>query len=370
MLFTRGNVGTVNISLGCVGAACQSSQASRTVGPTSDRLQRRRLAWRERLFCVKSLYWALPAFAALLPASANADFLSLRNHRSVSLPFLRVAPLSEVLPAGRTEWSLDWTISNDVSENFEGPRLIREDGEFSRWTLRWRQTDRRGTEWMVEAPYVVFSGGQLDRFIDEFHHFLLGKNDPLREETEPGIAEIRIDGKTFGATDGFAGLHVSASRQVGEARVTAAMKLPTSKGHGLLDTGGVDYGVGIGWRRDLGRRFQLRLHAGIVYQNDAVSLPDTRRWVDQEAAALEFQANSKDTWILQFQSESSALRMGLSTSDAAHRTGALGYRRQLSSGRTLEAFIAEDYDPLVSFDPSKRTIGPDVTLGVAFRLRF
>lgn len=314
--------------------------------------------------------FVFPLALALAAGSASAQLLESRNHRAFALPFLRMTPWTDRLAADSSEWSFSWTESNDVSKHTSGPRELYEDGEFTRLAVRYRGHARGVGEWYAEVPLTAFWGGAMDEFIEAFHDLLLGGNAPLRVATDPGEASVRLNGRTFGAESGIAGVTAGVIRPVGRNWVASvAAKLPTTRGNGLIDTGRVDVGAGLGWSGSLGERWRADVHAGVVRQGGAPAFGSAREWVNHQAAAICYRLNSKDTWILQFQSESSALRTGVSSSDAAHRSGALGYRRDLGRGRTLEAFIAEDYDPTVSLNSSKEVIGPDVVIGVMLRIR-
>ncbi len=295
-----------------------------------------------------------------------AQTLPIRNHRTVSLPFLRVRPITKLPEMGDPplrKLNLEFSISNEASLQVAGSRFIEEDGEMQRLNVVYQDFQPRKSTW-IELPIVAFSGGVLDPVIDVLHGIFLGLADPVRDRQPQGRAIVRTHDVSFGSGIGIGGITLGHAREVGGGWVVSgAIKIPVTSGQGLFDTGNIDAGLGAGKQLDLHPNWKVDLHAGVIRQGGWRALGAARPWVDHETVSLTYLANSKDTWILQFQSERSALRQFIPTSDAVHRMGTLAFRRKMADGSVWTLFISEDYDPINNINPVQKNIGPDVVLG-------
>lgn len=295
-----------------------------------------------------------------------AQSVPIRNHRSVSLPFLRVRPITKLLEMGDPPFrkvTLEFSLSNEASLQIAGSRFIEEDGELHRLNVVYQDFQPRESTW-IEVPLVAFSGGMLDPIIDALHGVFLGLADPVRDRQPLGRAIVRTHDVSFGPGLGIGGVTLGHAREVGNGWVVSgAIKIPLTSGQGLFDTGNLDLGLGVGKHFELSPKWKVDVHTGAVRQGEWRAIGGTRPWVDHETVSLTYVPNSKDTWILQFQSERSALRQFIPSSDAVHRMGTLAYRRKMPDGSVWTLFISEDYDPINNINPVQKNIGPDVVLG-------
>lgn len=288
-----------------------------------------------------------------------------RNNRAASLVFLRFDPRGGILAPSERSLQVGLSSANDL--RFDG--LLREDAETERLSLRWRGGVQRG-EWTLEVPFLSRGGGFMDPLIDGYHN-LLGIHN-LRDDVSYGHSEIDLPGSgRFGSASGIGDVVGAFSRPMGpQAFWTFGIKLPTGNAAQLLGSGGVDVGASFYARWKLGPRFTLFGQAGVVAQGPAPKLAHERGLIDQESLALEWRPNSRDGWVLQWQSEPSAIRTGLKFSDGPHRMLTVGYNRRIDASDSLQAFFSEDGDFLNYKAPELVNVAPDFTIGVRWTRRF
>lgn len=295
--------------------------------------------------------------------------MPVRNHRALSLPFLRFAPsfFPGVTGSPRRGVEVSWTVANDIRRiPANGPVVMEEDHETSRFAVTYRHPLSQRDELGVEAVVLSRGGGFLDPIIDGWHKNVLGWSDPVRDSTPFGRSVVKVPGSgTFGSASGLGDTTVSLRRNLNE-RLSAevAVKLPTGDASNLLGSGGVDAGISASTWIPLNSRWRVHLQAGLVVQGRATKLDNARGLVDQESVALVYVPNSKDVWSAQWQSEASALNTGIAASDAAHRILTFGYRRRISSDQTIEGYFTEDRDVFRGRFPEGANIGPDFAAGV------
>ncbi len=314
----------------------------------------------------------LPIYFLLVSSafSSGQDFgpIETRNHRAISLAFLRFEPRPNFLPPGIREWSLSYTSAND----FRQLGAVAEDYELQRIALRYRALWRDGMEWSVEVPFLSRGGGWQDPLIDWWHENVLHWSDPLRNSTPFGRSQVSIPGRSFnGSADGLGDITLMLAKPLTKCLTGSfAIKLPTGNARNLLGSGAPDAGVYLQGQFPIARRLNLHAQLGLVLQGKSTELDDARPWLHQEGFSLVWQRNSRDAWIAQWQGESSALRSGVPGSDATHRLLTFGYKRKLSSHQMLDLFFSEDRDVFNGKLPEGANIGPDFTMGVRLSIRF
>jgi hypothetical protein len=307
-------------------------------------------------------------------AGLNAqDFgpIATRNHRSLSLPFLRIAPRSGVLNLGESRLGFGWTVANEFRGLPEkGPYAVFEDQETSRFDLSFRRGLAGGREWSVEVPVIVRGGGFLDPVISWWHKNVLGWSDPGRAATPDGRCEVTVPGAHFGSAWGLGDVSAAFSQRLsGNLVGTASLKLPTGNARQLLGSGAVDAGVALDWNTPLGSRWTLFAQGGLIVQGKATELPNSRDLVHQELVGFMYKPNSRDAWIAQWQGEASSTETGVPGSDATHRLLTFGYQRRLSSTHFLEMFFSEDRDVFNGRFPEGANLGPDFTAGLRLTVK-
>lgn len=300
----------------------------------------------------------LPSLLALLSVPATAaDPIDTRNHRSVALPFLRLPFRTSALAPGAREWSAGITSANE----FRIVGTVVEDSETQRLNLRLRQGEKWG-EWSVDLPILSRGSGFQDPIIDGWHKLVLGWSDPVRDATKFGRSQVSNAGRySFGSATGIGDITVGAAKSFGRLSTQAALKLPTGDRGELLGSGSPDLGVAIGYASGKGK-WHGHAMAGLVLQGRASRLGQAAKLAHQLGLALIYQPNSRDEWILQWQSEEAPIRTGQSRLDLPHRMVTVGYRRRVADRQWLELAFSEDEDLPNRRAPLIASAGPDLTL--------
>ncbi len=268
-----------------------------------------------------------------LPEAVLAqDFrpISTRNHRAISLAFLRMPPAVH-LAKGDTLFATSWTEAND----FRLLDKVEEDIEVSRIAFTWMKgLDRRRTVWL-EVPLLSLGGGFLDPIIESWHDNVLRWVDPGRASTPFGRSVVALAGVyRFGSATGIGDISAGISQLLSDGfRWQVAVKVPTGDASRLLGSGAADIGSSLEFRRPIGRRLCAFVQAGLVLQGKATKLPQSRTWCDQECLALIWQPNSRDAWIGQWNSERAPMTTGVPGVDATHRTSRLAFGASFASVR-------------------------------------
>lgn len=283
--------------------------------------------------------------------------------------FLRM-PLGR-WPVGREakgEWSVDLTIANDLRRI----GVLDEDAEIDRLSLGRRWSLGVDREVWLEVPILSRGSGFLDEIIDWWHRNVLRWTDSARDFTPHRRSVIALDGEySFGSASGLGDVTIGATQAFGpRLSASAALKIPSGDPSRLLGSGAFDVGFSVDYRAPIARRWSLHTQIGLVAQGTATRLPGTRGLVDQEAVAVIYAPNSRDTWIAQWQGERSPIVTGVPGADATHRLITFGYRRRLSAHETLELFFSEDRDLFNGAFPEGANVGPDFTGGIRYRVRF
>lgn len=300
--------------------------------------------------------------------ASDAQPIQTRNHRPISLLFLRMPFAGEPLGRQERRFGLDLTVANDFRRRF----TVDEDSEVDRLGISYRQGLGEDREFWAEGALISRSGGFLDPIIDAWHRMVLGWADRARISTERGRSIVALEDEyAFGSARGIGDVTVGFTQRLGARfAVSAAVKLPTGDASRLLGSGGVDVGVSVeGWR-PLGCGWSLHGQIGLVAQGKATRVTGSRSLVDQEAIALVWSKNTRDTWIVQWQSERSPTVTGVSAVDASHRLVTFGYRRKLTEHASLELFFSEDRDLFNGRFPEGANVGPDFTAGARYTWKF
>lgn len=296
-----------------------------------------------------------------------ASPIAARNHRALSLLFLRMLPKSTVLAPNRGEWDLSLATANDLRA-LPG---ITEDYEVSRLSIIRRWGLAQGELW-VEGALLSRGGGFLDPIIDWWHRNILGWTDPARTSSPNGASIILLpDGTRFASASGLGDLSAGYGIRLNPRTViSVAAKLPTGNPKRALGSGGLDLGLSLDHSVPIGRYWRLHAQLAAVVQGNATAITGARGLVDQECLSLTFQPNSRDTWIAQWQSERAPVSTGNSGADSTHRLLVFGYRRKLGANEILELHLTEDRDVFRGRFPEAVNIGPDFGIGVRYVFRF
>lgn len=310
---------------------------------------------------------------SLLPSQVEAQDgpLKVRNHRAQALAFLRFEPGQARLLKGKGEWSIDYSIANEFKSFPRFRRVVQllEDYELHRVGVSYRQGLGEGRFWEVEVPFMSRNGGILDGFIGWWHQFAFGYSTG-RDFNPTGQTFIR-DPKNgpFGEATGIGDVSLKAGFQLSDRQsVRIGAKIPAGDDRKLFGSGAPDFGIE--WQGETrSGRWGLHGQFAVVMQGESPSLRTTRKFVDQEMIGLSYRRNS-ETWIAQWQSETSALRTGVAASDSTHRMLTLGYRR-VYSDRILEIAMLEDGDfPFNYSQPELVNAAADFTLSARLTFRF
>jgi hypothetical protein len=265
-------------------------------------------------------------------------------------------------------------VINDVRrdpKDVNQPSILEEDQETQRLAFLYSRGIGNGIEVSGELPILFRNGGFMDPIINWWHHTLLSPQGRVRDELPLGRSFVRVPGVgDFGPGGGIGDISLFARKKVGPNLIVAAgLKLPTGDPHQLLGSGAFDAGANLEYRGMLGRKLQIDASVGLVAQGKPTVLKRARGLVDQEFFSLSYLRNSRDTWVVQWQSEASPV-LTTSAANGAHRMLTFGYERRLSNSDRLDLYFSEDVD-LLPGAPLIVNIAPDFTIGIRYvkRLR-
>ncbi len=150
----------------------------------------------------------------------------------------------------------DLALRLQISNNFTGAQSASEylvlDGETHRLALAWRQGLGDGREWGFELPYLWYTGGFLDTYIERFHDSSSlpqgGRTDvPLNRVNyryvRHGVNLINVTHPVNGPGDPrlLGAIQIGSHETSGVATaLRASLKLPTGKESELLGSGSTD----------------------------------------------------------------------------------------------------------------------------------
>ena len=312
--------------------------------------------------------------------------ISLRDMRPYNLLFLQFLPESgDTLLLHRTQFSLQFDIANNLlTPAANGGLTVHEDNEYQRLLAAWRYGIGRGTEIGVFVPLEWRNAGILDGLLNAYHR-LVGisgnVDDPIGRTGQPqnkstlqltdASGNLLVNqGNGFGL--GETTLTVKRSLFRATPRSAAALrfglKLPTGNPALLLGSGSFDAGVSLDMRYCVGREVILYANVGQTVMGPS-PVPGSRRTMFQAFAGIEYRPNNRDSFILQVDGSSLAVRTGNGLADKAQTTLTFGYRRVLD--RHLVGFLAfaengdiNNYDVLAFGG-----VGPDVTFSAGLEWR-
>lgn len=319
----------------------------------------------------------LPIAASLLclsgVAAANDQGpLEIRNLRSISAPFLRIDPRPEVLQKGERTLSIGYSVANDIRKLYAGGSLaVDEDYEIDRLLFRYRTGIGHEMDVTFDVPLLYRSGGFLDPIVSGWHDLVLNGFPSPRDDAPYGVSRVSVPGSpAFGSAFGIGDLSVAVSRRFGSRWTgTFAAKLPTGSDSDLIGSGGFDAGIAAQYRAQVAPKWSLYAQIGLIAQGRATTLDSARGLVHQEALAVVWSPNSRDSWIAQWQGEESATVTGVRASDAPHRQISFGFHRRIASNQNLELFFSEDHD-FLNYPKGLTGVAPDFTAGVRWTRRF
>ena len=150
----------------------------------------------------------------------------------------------------------DLALRLQISNNFTGAQSASEylvlDGETHRLALAWRQGLGDGREWGFELPYLWYTGGFLDTYIERFHdssslpqggRTVVPSNRVNYRYTRNGVDFINVTHPVNGLGDLrlLGAIQIETSETSGYATaLRASLKLPTGKESELLGSGSTD----------------------------------------------------------------------------------------------------------------------------------
>lgn len=274
-------------------------------------------------------------------------------------------PRASGLAFGRSEFGVGLHFSNEL-------RLaggVNEDAETDRLLFSYRRGVGRGWTIGLSTALISRGGGWMDGPID-FWHGLIGATGTPRDGVPYGRSFMNGPGYSFGSATGLGDIEARAVRELpGGWSAGATVKLPTGRANGLLGSGAFDGGVDVAKRWRSGP-FHFLLQGGLTWQGRATALPGARSVVSQWLGMVAWAPNSRDAFLLQVQSEESAIRTGVAASDGVHRVGSLGYRRRVGDSRWVEVHFSEDDDIRFLRGTGLLGLGPDFAWGARYVVRF
>ncbi len=334
--------------------------------------------------------------APLSPFSGGARGpLAIRDARPYNLLFLQFMPESaDVLPARANVYGLQLDVINNLLipagfVNGQAGASVREDNEYQRLTLSWRRGVGRGLELAVYAPLQWRNGGFLDSILSGYHRLagLPGNGtdnpagrDNIRQfqsvlQIVDATGQTRVNqGNAFGLGETNVTLKRSLTGQSGRASLAARLgvKVPTGNPTLLMGSGAFDAGLSLDGRYSLGRNIVVYANVGgaLLGQADRkIRTAGARPNVVQTLAALEYRANSRDSFVLQLDGNSRVVRTGNRIADGWQATATFGYQRVLDRHRLLLLSFSENGDIHNYTLPAFSSIGPDITFSAGVRWR-
>ncbi len=331
-------------------------------------------------------------FACLLLAAASAARADLANgprgpiairnqrpYQTLVLQFLPEAP--DLLSRGSRAFRMQFDVSNNLlNPPPSGGATVFEDAEQQRLSAWWRVRSGMG-EWSVNVPLIWRNGGFLDEVIHSWHRlFMLG--DPGGRSgiddydsrlliRDPAGAVLLDARSAFGLGDVQVGwkqpLGSPSPRSAFAAR--AAVKLPTGSARDLLGSGAADAGLNADGRYNVGRDIVIYAGIGGIVAGRATRVPNSKSKLYQAYGAVEYNPNSRDSYVLQIDTGDVIVRTGSAMADRSPVTVTFGYKRRMKRDLFLTAAFSENGDYHTYDYPILGNIGPDFTATLALEWR-
>lgn len=197
-----------------------------------------------------------------------------------------------VIGKGRSILSVREDISSNFAVKERRGEKITIDGESYRTTLGFRYGVASGIETFVEIPFIGYSGGFLDWFIDDFHHtFGFGDGDRnmfprdrlLISYARNGEELVRLDQSGAGIGDVAAGVGVQiigGSDSGTAVTLSSRIKFPTGSSKSLRGSGSTDFALWLTGKTEVvtgSGRFGLFAAGGGMYLTKGDILPEMQR---------------------------------------------------------------------------------------------
>ena len=239
------------------------------------------------------LYLLIPVSGISHAAVFSTDARPLYSfNQSPLIQIYGLPALGEARVLARDE--SDLALRLQISNNFTGTQSASEylvlDGESHRLTLAWRQGLGDGREWGFELPYLRYTGGFLDTYIERFHDSSSlpqgGRTDvPLNQVNyryaRHGVNLINVTHPVNGPGD----VRLQGAKQIETSETSgyatalrASLKLPTGKESELLGSGSTDLALWLtaATTRPLDQ-WNMYGGGGVMYMTEGKVLPLQQR---------------------------------------------------------------------------------------------
>ena len=291
---------------------------------------------------------------------------------------------ADVLPARFNAYGLQLDLINNLlvpvvkRNGGQLDAIVHEDNEYQRLMFQWRRGLGQHTELAVYAPLEWRNGGFLDGILSAYHHLIgvpgSGIDDPpgrdywpqyqsRLELTDPTGRVLVNQGNAFGLGEVNVTLKHNFLRTGGRSALAlrGGIKLPTGNPTLLLGSGSFDIGLSFDARYSLGRDIIVYANVGGVLMGRATQVPGAQPNMVQTLAALEYRANNRDSFVLQLDGSTRAVRAGNRFADNWNGTATFGYKRVLDRHYLLSVSFSENGDIHNYLLPAFSNVGPDIT---------
>lgn len=244
-------------------------------------------------------------YAPVASAIENETFYTFNQSPLIQVYGLPAIGSAVVLEPGRRRFQIAYEVANTLIVEKRGSEMMLLDGESRRMTLRFGYSPRPGTEIGIDLPYVSYSGGFLDSFIQNWHE-AFGLPDGERDKVPQDALtyyyrrgqDVLVDIAT--PASGPGDVRLTGARQlalnpdVANLALHASLKLPTGEPDELRGSGAADLAVwfvsGCGRNRCPGD-FGWQAGAGVLWLGKGEVLPDQQnRLVAIGSTAVEWRA--------------------------------------------------------------------------------
>lgn len=309
--------------------------------------------------------------------------IPVRDMRPYNLLFLQFLPeTADTLPLGTSAYRLQLDVANNLLIPSPGyGATVVEDNEVQRLMFSWRRGIDRETELSLFVPILWRDGGFLDGMLSAEHRFFgfygNGPDNPAGRDALPQYQSLlRIldaqgkplvdQGNAFGLGEVSLTLKHALLRATPRSALALrlGLKLPTGNPTLLLGSGNADTGLSLDLRYSVGRDINLYLNVGGVLMGHANRVPNPQDAMVQTLFGIEYHPNHRDSFILQADGNSLAVRTGNSFADRFQSTLTFGYRRVLDRHALLWASFSENGDIFNYTQPLLGSIGPDFTVSL------